>query len=179
MNKTIIDYYVHVFGDEINISVENLSNELLLLSKKEILNYFDFKIPVMIEGYGRIHSLLEAVDETEFYYNILSFFNRHGKILFDSKHLDGMYYQTIALSYYNIDTNEIEILRTDNKAIVSDLNFSHLEWLEQLKYNMYELLRQLSNINQTSSKIKIGSRKFKQLIKNAEANSDNETGDSI
>lgn len=177
MNKSSLHQLCNVFADEINIMVEEIDPRVLLLSTEEILIANQFQIPIKFTGYGRIQTLLQAIDETEFHYNILSFFNRYGKILLESKQIDGVFYQTIVLSYYNIDTNDIDIIRAESKNRTEGEQYLHLFWLHVIKKNINDLISQLYAKQQTSAKIKIGSQKFKELINNAKTDTTGDSGD--
>lgn len=163
----LINQYINVFEDEINVMVESLPNELLLNNTGTIIQNYEYNIPIKFKGFGRVMPINEAIDEIEFHQNILSFFHLNGKILQETSQIDSLYKQRIVVSFFNIDTQEIDVIESKTSIDVEENGFAHLFWLAALQENMSQILNQLIERGQTSAKIKIGTHKFKEYITNA------------
>ncbi len=140
-NADFAQVFTNVFDSEIVYdfsSVANVQNNIFLMSKNDIVaNFPDLKF--ILPGFGKRSTLVEAPDEFEFLFTILNFFENYGKLLRKSETIDSNYTEIIAVSFYNVLTNTIEVINVSS-TVKTVGNMHHLYWLQNLKENVFKIL---------------------------------------
>lgn len=178
-NSLLIKLFIEVFHSEILVTLhtEDALSPFYtgIQDKKYYLTSIYEKCNFLLLGYANkpINSMIE---DYEFYLYILSFFDACGKLYRKTEYsLDLKYKETVIVSYYNSEIEEIEVLGFEfEQGNFSDKKNVHLYFLLALKSIVYRLLFELNDRNIDIQKIILNKDKFLKLQER-----DGESGEEI
>lgn len=163
-NAPLIDLFIEVFHSEILPTLHTESalnyNYIGLANKKEYIKAVWDKSSFLLLGYNNKPIQL-MVEDYEFYLYILSFFDTYGKLYRTTEYsLDLSFKESVAVSFYNENTNNIEVLTLHYNDVFKERERVHLYFLVSLKSIIFELLSRIRKRGLDIQKIMLGKNKF-------------------
>jgi hypothetical protein len=153
-NQDFAIVFANVFDSEIIYDfslIQNPPKDIFLMDKQQIVT--EFPVQFIFKGFGKKVIIQEAIDEFEFLYAILNFFENFGKVYRKLEIMDSRIEEMISISFYNPFTNVIEVCTSIRHTETSG-GVHHLFWLQNLKEIIFELLNDLNKKKITTYLIK-------------------------
>lgn len=161
-NLEIINSFIDVFHSEILPTLH--SEEVLgnaytgINDKKEYLKAIYPSSSFLLLGYANKPVSL-MVDDYEFYLFILSYFDTYGNLYRTTEYdLSFNFKEAISVSFFNINTRQVEVLRLSYENTFPGKERVHLYFLISIKSIVFKLLEELVERDLDIQKIILGKK---------------------